>query len=197
MHALDIIIAVIAAILIFAGLKRGLIGEVVRLCAMIAGFFTAFLYYQQLATKPPISLIGVQIQIRYVVAFILIYCLTVLLIIGAGWCIRKVIRLTPFGLIDRIAGACIGALKALFIAYVVCLSISSLPVRRIRNDFDNSVVYRCFSRLPRSFSLKSLLSKRAAMLRRSSSGVGEEAMRKISTFKTSVDSAKRAHESHK
>lgn len=197
MHALDIIIAVIAAILIFGGLKRGLIGEVVRLCAMIAGFFTAFLYYQQLATRPPISLVGVQIQIRYVIAFILVYCLTVLLVIGGGWCIRKVIRLTPFGLIDRIAGACIGALKALFIAYVVCLSISSLPVRRIKNDFDNSIVYRSFSRLPQYLSLKSLLAKRAVMLKKSPSEAGENARRKISTFKTSVDSAKRAHESHK
>ena len=161
MHVLDIIIAVITALLIFTGLKRGLIGEVVRLSAMIVGIFIAFLYYQDLAMHPPLRLIQVQPVIRNALAFIVIYCLCAVAIIIAGWLIIKIVRLTPLGWIDRLVGGGIGLLKGSLIAYVICLSISSFPLRRIQNDFNNSLIYRGFKSLPKGFCLKSLLHNRA------------------------------------
>ena len=46
------------------------------------------------------------------------------------------------------------------IAWVACLSISSLPVRRIKSDFNNSIVYKSFRVLPRGLGLKSMLRNR-------------------------------------
>jgi uncharacterized membrane protein required for colicin V production len=161
MHVLDIILAVITAFLVFTGLRRGLIGEVIRLSAMVVGFFVAFLYYQDLGARPPFSIVPVQTPIRFALAFLVIYCLCAVVILAAGWLIKKIVHLTPLGWIDRLAGALIGFLKALLIAWVICLSISSLPVRRIKSDFNNSLVYRAFSALPKGLTLKSLLSNRA------------------------------------
>lgn len=163
MHVLDIILAVITAFLVFTGLRRGLIGEVIRLSAMVVGFVVAFLYYQDLGIRPPFSSVPVRTPIRFAVAFLVIYCLCAVVILAAGWLIKKIVHLTPLGWIDRLAGALIGFLKALLIAWVICLSISSLPVRRIKSDFNNSLVYRASSVLPKGLTLKSLLKNRVRL----------------------------------
>lgn len=200
MHAFDIILAIIAIVFIFTGIKRGLIGEVIRLAAMIVGCVVAFLYYHQLSVIAPISRLPVQQHIRNGVSFIVIYVACAAAIIIAGWFIKKVVHLTPLGLVDRLAGGGIGLLKALLIAYVACLSISSLPLQRIRSDFRTSIVYRSYSTMPEFFSLKSLLQKKAKAgtifgKSPSTSTAHKElsrAKKKFDTFKAVVDSAKKA-----
>ena len=198
MHLLDIILAVIGIVFIFIGLKRGLIGEIIRLAAMITGCFVAFLYYHDLALRNPLKNIPVQIQIKYALSFIVIYLLCAVAIIGIGWFIKKIVHLTPLAWIDHLAGALIGILKTLLITYVICLSISSLPARRIKNDFHRSVAYRTFSRLPKSLSLKSLLHQREnlrTIFRKQPPKRIDTLRDKIDRFKSEVDSAKEAHTS--
>lgn len=200
MHAFDIILAIIAVVFIFTGIKRGLIGEVIRLAAMIAGCVVAFLYYHQLSAIAPISRLPVQQHIRNGVSFIIIYVACAAAIIIAGWFIKKVVHLTPLGLVDRLVGGGIGLLKALLIAYIACLSISSLPLQRIRSDFRTSVVFRAYSTMPEFFSLTSLLKKKAKVVTifgkspPASSAHKEisRAKKKFDTFKAVVDSAKKA-----
>jgi uncharacterized membrane protein required for colicin V production len=196
MHALDVIIAIIAAVFIFQGIKRGLIGEVIRLAAMIVGCLVAFLYYHDIGSMAPIRNIPTQPQIKNGLAFILIYVACALAILGAGWFIKKAVHLTPLGLVDRIAGGCIGFLKILIIAYVACLSISSMPVRRIRKELGRSIVYRSYSALPHSFSLTSLLKKRREfrnIFNRKPAKKLEKVQHEFNRFKASVDSAKEAN----
>jgi uncharacterized membrane protein required for colicin V production len=200
MHALDLLLAIIAVVLIFTGIKRGLIGEIIRLAAMITGCFVAFLYYHQLAGNAPIRHLPVQLPIKNGIAFILIYAACVLAIIAIGWVIKKAVHLTPLGLIDRLAGGAIGFLKALLISYVVCLAISSLPIKRIRSDFKNSVVFSVYRSLPETLSLKSLLKKKekiSTIITKKPSPPKEikEINRKFDTFKAVVDSAKKAQSS--
>ncbi|MBN1578388.1 MAG: CvpA family protein [Chitinispirillaceae bacterium] len=195
MHVLDIIIAVITAFLIFAGLRRGLIGEVIRLSAMVVGIFVAFLYYQDFAMRSPLTLIPVQTHIRYAIAFILIYCLCAVAIIMAGWFIKKTVHLTPLGWIDRLIGGSIGFLKGLLIAYVACLSISSFPIHRVQNDFNNSLIYRSFKSLPKGLSLKNLLHNRTRLhtiFDKKPSPQIDKMQHKFDEFKAAVDSAKKA-----
>ncbi|MBN1307432.1 MAG: CvpA family protein [Chitinispirillaceae bacterium] len=195
MHALDIIIAVITAFLIFTGLRRGLIGEIIRLSAMIVGIFVAFLYHQDAAMRSPLRHVPLQPEIRNALAFIIIYCLCAVAIIMAGLLIKKIVHLTPLGWIDRLVGGLIGFLKGLLIAYVACLSISSFPVRRIRNDFNHSLVYRGFTALPKGFALKSLLHSRARLrtIFDKNPPPQIDTMRNTFTkFKAAVDSAKNA-----
>ena len=200
MHVLDIIVIVLSAFLVFAGLKRGLIGEVIRLSAMVVGFFVAFLYSPTLAARPPFVMIHVQAPIRNALAFLVIYCLCAVAILVAGWFIRKIVHLTPLGWIDRLAGGLIGCFKALLIAWVICLSISSLPIRRIKNDFGSSIVYKGFSALPRGLSLKSLLHNRArfrTIFNRKRPPEIERLQGKFDKFKAVIDSAKEAQKPDK
>lgn len=196
MHALDVIIAVVAVVFIFTGIKRGLIGEVIRLSAMIVGCVIAFFYYHDIAGMAPISHIPTQPQIRNGLAFILVYVVCALAILGAGWFIKKAVHLTPLGLVDRIAGGGIGFFKVLIIAYVACLSISSMPVRRIRKDFGRSIVYRSYTALPDGFSLRNLLKRRKefrTIFGKKPTDKFEKVHHEFKKFKTTVDSAKKAN----
>lgn len=200
MHALDILLAVIAVVFIFTGIKRGLIGEIIRLTAMIAGCVVAFLYYHQLAAHAPIRHLPIQPSIKNAIAFILIYIACVLVIIAVGWVIKKAVHLTPLGLIDRLAGGVIGFLKTLLIAYVVCLSIASLPLKKIQSDFKNSVAFSIYQSLPETLSLKSLLKKKAKLSTINNKKPSppkeiQEVKQKFETFKAAVDSAKNAQSS--
>lgn len=160
MHTLDIIVAVLATFFMLTGIKRGFIGEIIRLTAMIGGCMVAFFYYHDLALKRPFLHLPLQTSIKNGIAFIAIYVLVALAIIAAGWLIKRVVHLTLLGWLDRLLGGVIGLLKASLFAYVICLSISSLPIRRVQTDFKSSVVFRTFTALPKGLTLRSLLQKR-------------------------------------
>jgi uncharacterized membrane protein required for colicin V production len=49
MHTLDIFFCIAAVFFIVVGVRRGLIGELFRLLALVFGFIVAFLYYPDLA----------------------------------------------------------------------------------------------------------------------------------------------------
>jgi uncharacterized membrane protein required for colicin V production len=167
---------------------------------MIIGFFVAFLYYQDFAARVPIKLIAVQSPIRLALSFIIIYLLCAIAIIVVGWFIRKIVHLTPLAWVDRLIGGLIGCLKALFIAFAICLSISSLPIQRIKSDFNNSLVYKSFSALPKGLSLKSLLQKRKyirTMFKEEPLQQMDTLQQKFEKFKAAVDSAKEVQSSHK
>lgn len=193
MHVLDVILGIIAAVLVFNGIRRGLIGEIVRLTAMIAGCIVAFLYYQEAASMVPLRHLAVPSPVRNGIAFFLIYLLCLLAVIAAGWVVRKAVHLTPLAWVDRLTGGAIGLSKALLIAYVACISISSLPARQIRNDFSRSAVYKAYTRLPKAFSLRSLLRFRTD-LRQLVAATDRPELdslhQKFDKFKAAVDSVK-------
>jgi membrane protein required for colicin V production len=199
MHTLDIVIAVIGVLFIGIGLKRGLIGEVIRLLAMIGGFFIAFLYYHDLIKSTPLKNLSIQLEIKNAIAFLLIYIVCALAILTIGWLVKKIIHLSLLEWLDRLLGAAIGLLKTLLIAYVVCLSISTLPVRKIQNDFNKSHVYRVYTSLPNAFTLKSMLKKRTQLRtifnNKNHTATIDTLQNKIKKFKAVVDSAKEAETS--
>lgn len=195
MHALDIVLAIVGVIFVVIGIKRGLIGEIIRLSAMVAGVFVAFIYYHDVAHFPVLRSLPLQIELKNAIAFILIYLLCAIVIITIGWIIKKIVHLTPLGVIDHILGGVIGGLKVLIIAYVACLSISTLPVRRIQNDFKSSIVLKTYQTLPKAFTLKSLLKKKdklRTMFIKKPSSNKESLHKRIDKFKAVVDSAKEA-----
>ena len=196
MHVLDILLAVIALVFVFTGIRRGLIGEIIRFTAMIAGCVIAFLHYHRIAAVAPVKQLPLPPHIKNGVAFILVYIACVLAIVAAGWLIKKAVHLTPLGLVDRVAGGAIGLLKAFLIAYVACLSIASLPVKRIHADFRASYAYKTYSALPDFLSLKNLLKQKAKINtifeKKPSPEKIHGVKKKFDDFKAVVDSAKKA-----
>lgn len=161
MHTLDIIFLIIASIFIVIGIKRGLIGEIIRLSAMIFGFIIAFLYYPDLSIR--LSLAKIPLSIKNGISFLIIYIATALVIIALGWGFKRIVHLTVLGWIDRVLGAVIGFLKAVLIAWALCLSVSSFPVKRVQSDFDKSLVYRAYKFLPHPIKLNGIIKYRSTL----------------------------------
>jgi membrane protein required for colicin V production len=158
-YILDIVFIIIILVFIGIGIKRGLIGEVVRLSAMIVGVFVAFMYYNDLAKLFP--KISIPLFVISALSFIIIYIGCALGVIAIGWGVKKLVHLTLLGWMDRLLGSIIGALKALLIVWVVCLSVSSVPNANLQQKCRNSYFYRAYKVLPASLSLKKLLSFRS------------------------------------
>jgi uncharacterized membrane protein required for colicin V production len=72
--------------------------------------------------------------------------------------IKKVVHLTLLGWLDRLLGAILGFLKTVLLAWIVCLSISTF--NRTESNFNKSIVYRNFKRLPAAMRLTELTRTR-------------------------------------
>ncbi|MCX7725529.1 MAG: CvpA family protein, partial [Chitinispirillaceae bacterium] len=87
MHILDVVVSVIVIFLVIAGIKRGLIFEVVRLVAIIGGATVAFIYFQEISKA---SLFGfLPRYVKEILSFLAIYILTAGIILLLGWFIKK------------------------------------------------------------------------------------------------------------
>ena len=153
MHAyLDIFVFVVALLFGFTGAKRGLIRELFRLAAMIIGLFSAFLYYKDV--QKHIEFLNFPSQISSLLAFLAVFIFAALIILGTGLLVRKITHLTPLGWLDRLSGVIIGLFKTALIAWVACLSLSSVPNPNTREQLRKSTTFRIYEKLPEKMSLK-------------------------------------------
>ncbi|MDR2693995.1 MAG: CvpA family protein [Chitinispirillales bacterium] len=168
----DMVIGVLAIVFGVLGAKRGLISEVFRFAAFLAGFFVAFLYYRDLQ-----GVMGGFAQNRQFVAltaFIVLFIAVFILITLTGFLLRKFTDAVTLGWVDHICGLLFGLLKVGVIAWAACLSIASLPIQKIQDEFARSVVYKGYKTMPKSFSLDSMENMRRAILGRDVGGHREE-----------------------
>ncbi|NLD99822.1 MAG: CvpA family protein [Fibrobacter sp.] len=158
MHIFDIVFLIFASIFVLIGIKRGFIGEIIRLIAMISGFFIAFFYYKDIAGL--FNFLKAPSNIKNGFAFVLIYIVVVLGLIIVGWFIKKLIHLVFLGWLDRLLGAGIGFIKVVFLFWALCLSISSFENSSKISIPINSIVYKTFKGLPSLLKLNSLTKTR-------------------------------------
>jgi len=191
MHTLDIFFCIAAVFFVVVGVRRGLIGEIVRLIALVMGCIVAFLFY-------PDCVRIIKLPWPYLsegLSFVLIYLATALAILGAGALIRKVIHLTPLGWFDYIFGGAIGFAKVIIIFWVICLSFSTFPLTVKRMHLGRSTVYATYAHLPAALKADEIVKVRNVFKK----NVDKEAPRSlknvqqnIDAFKNKVDSAKQA-----
>jgi uncharacterized membrane protein required for colicin V production len=157
MHTLDIFFIIASVFFIVVGIRRGLIGELFRLIALIAAFFVAFLYYPELAKlcrfNPP--------YLAGSLSFTIIFILTALAIIGIGWLLKKIVHLTPLGWADYFFGGAIGLAKAVLIFWVICLSLASFPPSKFILGLHRSFVFQTYKKLPPAIKLAGVTKIRA------------------------------------
>jgi membrane protein required for colicin V production len=182
MHAIDIVFLVVAAILVAVGVKRGFIGEIFRLLAMVVGFVVAALFYRQVSTQLPFS---ISVNMKIALAFARLYIVTALVLLVVGWFVRKVVHLTMLGWVDRLCGGGIGFLKALLLAWLVALIVSVLPFERLRTSVESALVYRVFAKLPPKLYAAALEDAQKTIKK----AIASETIEKIETFRDKVDSA--------
>lgn len=182
MHTLDIVFSVFALIFVTIGIKRGFIGEVIRLAAMIGGFLGAFLYYNDFSVL--IQFIKLPSYIRNAVSFTILYVTIVLSFLTLGWFIKKVVHLTLLGWLDRLLGAVLGFLKTVLLAWIVCLSISTF--NQTEANFNKSVVFRAFKSLPATMRLTELTNTRNHLRKLIDPNYNEKVKNRVEKVKPTV-----------
>jgi uncharacterized membrane protein required for colicin V production len=159
MHTLDIFFVVIGIVFLILGFRRGLVSELFRLIALIAGFLSAYLYYPKAAGYlnfvPP--------QLSFTLAFILLFIVTAMVILGIGWAVRKMVHLTPFGWIDSFFGGLIGLIKTVIVFWMLCLAFSMFPFTLNKLTLHGSMVFQTYKNLPRSLQLSGLTGLRGLL----------------------------------
>jgi len=156
MHLLDILFIIATAFFVFVGIRRGLIGEIFRLLALVVGFFVAFLYYQEMAKPWSIH----PAYLKNAMAFTLIFLIVVCAVIGTGWLLKKIIHLTPLGWADSFFGGAIGGAKAVLIFWVICLSCASFPPTKFVLNLHRSLVFKTYKKLPPGMKLAGITKMR-------------------------------------
>ncbi|MDG5815585.1 CvpA family protein [Chitinispirillales bacterium ANBcel5] len=195
MHTyLDVFTLILAIVLSVMGLKRGFIREFFRLSALIVGFLLAYLYYEDI--QGLISFLSMPQQLSALFSFLTIFLFSFLIILVLGLFIRKITHLTLLGWLDRLLGLFLGMLKTVVIAWIACLSLSTIPSNHIRSDLDMSFTYRAYKALPHSLSLDGM----EEMRRRVRNVVEDETKERIrrskenlEVFRENLDSAKVAN----
>jgi uncharacterized membrane protein required for colicin V production len=189
MHTIDIIFILACVFFLIIGIRRGLVGEVFRLLALIAGFCAAFLLYSDVTAFFHFS----NRYFSNALAFILVFLIAAVVIIGIGWVVKKIIHLTPLGWVDYFFGGAIGLFKAVFIFWVICLSFASFPATMKKMNVNRSHVFTMYKKLPCALKLDAMLRIRDSMKK----GVGldipaqlQKTEKRLEKLKTEVDSAK-------
>jgi membrane protein required for colicin V production len=150
----DLTILIVAIIFAALGAKDGLIREIFRFGALLGGFFAGFCYYPDL--QPHLRGVSSNPQAVNFLSFVIIFIAVAVTILILGFIVRKLIKVALLGWADRFMGFAFGLLKAGLITWVVCLTISMLPQKQVKEKFGGSVVYSAYEKLPSFFSLKGI-----------------------------------------
>ncbi len=106
---------------------RGVVRELIALCALVAGFAGALAFAPALAVLLP-EIPG-HPGVRYLVAFALIVIAALLAGALIAWPLSKAIRAAGLGFVDRFLGSIFGVVRgvAVVLAFVFVAGLSSLP----------------------------------------------------------------------
>jgi membrane protein required for colicin V production len=111
MNWLDIVISVILVVVLFLGLKAGLIKMVVSSAGLVLGIFLAGRFYQILADI--LTFISSD-RVAAVVGYIIILFAVIIISSLVAWFLGKIVSIILLGWLNRLSGAVLG----LFIASI-------------------------------------------------------------------------------
>ena len=127
MNLLDLAILILVGLIAVRGFFRGIIQEAATLFGIIASFFLASYYYNELARYLH-GFTQNYLLVLYFFSFLLIFGLSLFLFRIFGLLINKVVHLTFFGWADRALGGLFGLIKGgVLVFFLVTLLTLLLP----------------------------------------------------------------------
>ena len=114
MTLLDILLALPLLFFIFMGWKKGLVREVATLAGVLAGVWASVHLSQAVA-----PLLGLEGENAVLIAFIVTFLAALVLTYLLGRCVEGLMKAVKLSLLNRLAGALLGAVKALCILAVL------------------------------------------------------------------------------
>lgn len=187
-QAFDVIVAVVAVIFLAMGVKRGLIGEAVRLVAVAGGIGAAVMLYK--SGYAWLGFLPIAPSVKIVVSFIVIFVAAVLLIILVGWLLQKVIRLTVLDWVDRIGGGLFGLLKVAVMVWVFVRSAESSPFNSQKEALRKSPTYSLVATVPPKVLIPYFDASGRSVKRLLSDDPLPKVVKQVEQIKQAVDSIK-------
>ena len=121
MSALDILLAIFAAVMVIGGLWKGLARAFLALLGLLAAFFIA----SRLAGRAgrALSFTGWSEELRSLCGYVVLFACIVFAAEVLGWLTRKLLRPGQLGWSDRLAGGAIALVAALLGAALLILPV--------------------------------------------------------------------------
>lgn len=127
MNLLDLAILIIVVLIAVRGFFRGIIQEAATLFGIIASFFLACYYYNELA-RFLLRFTQNYLVVLYFFSFLLLFVLSLFLFRSLGLLIKQMVRLTLFGWVDRVLGGFFGLIKGgVVVFFLITLLTLLLP----------------------------------------------------------------------
>jgi membrane protein required for colicin V production len=137
---IDIILAIIFFIGAFSGFRRGFLMSLFSLLAFILGILGAFKVMGS-AMMMLSQRYNIDDKVLPYLAFALVFVIIVIAVSLVGKALRATLEKTLLGSVDSWMGACLGILKAAFMASVLIWIADSLTVHLPEQWLDGSYLY--------------------------------------------------------
>ena len=125
MNLLDLAILIVVVLIAVRGFYRGIIQEAATLVGIIASFFLAFYYYNDLAHFLLRYFQNYLVAI-YFFSFLLLLGLSFFLFRALGLVIKKMVQFTLFGWADRAFGGFFGLIKGVVVVFFLVTLLTLL-----------------------------------------------------------------------
>jgi membrane protein required for colicin V production len=114
MNFIDLIILIFCILSAIKGFSQGLVIGLASLAGLVLGILISLRYAGELAGYLE-QISGSQSKLLLVASYVICFALIVLFVNLIGKSIEKVVEIAALGIVNRLAGAAFGVLKALFV----------------------------------------------------------------------------------
>ncbi len=143
MDWLSLLILAFVGLMAVAGLRQGLVRQVLGLAGLVAAVVLGFQYYEQAGTFL-LDFFVVSRAVANILGFVAICVGVGLAVTVAEWVWGRLVRYTPVSWLDAAGGALFGLVKGAVIVAVTLLVLYALPVKGVREVIDSSSIAREF-----------------------------------------------------
>jgi membrane protein required for colicin V production len=128
-NALDILISLIAGFCIVRGIFRGIVKEITSIVGVFVGFYTAYTYYPLVAKWLSKLITITNRSYLDIMSFFLCFTIIFLAIGFVGVILKQLCKAAVLGWADRILGGTFAAVKAVLIASVLLVALTTFLPR--------------------------------------------------------------------
>lgn len=127
MNGLDVFFTVILGFSLIRGIFRGLVKEVASIIGVLSGYYAAYTYYPLVARL--LSRWMSNTAYLNIVSFLILFCLVFFFISMIGVVLKYLLSIAYMGWADRISGVLFGLTKAILVASVILVALTTFLPR--------------------------------------------------------------------
>ncbi len=141
MDWLSLVLLVFVGLMAVAGLRKGLVRQILSLVGLVASVMLALQYYD-VAAEYILQYFAVPEGIATILGFAAV-CLGVAAVISIlGWIWGRLVKYSPVSVLDSLGGALFGFAKGALFAMIILFMVYALPFEGARQAIDSSSIAR-------------------------------------------------------